>query len=223
VKIFAVKAVPTVNWSSSHPLNFKPASNTLFLLCLGLTLFGLGEALMIAAGFGVSPWIVLSQGIAEISDISIGLTTFFVSAAVLLLWIPLKQTPGLGTLLNALIIAVVIDYSLPWLPYPQAFIFKGLECLAGIIMVGFGSAIYLMAHLGPGPRDGLMTGLQRVTQYPIARVRTSIEIVVVVLGFFLGGTVGLGTFLFAFTIGPSVSAGLFVVSKLSNSGTDDEG
>ncbi len=90
-------------------------------------------------------------------------------------------------------------------------------------MVGFGSAIYLMAHLGPGPRDGLMTGLQRVTQYPIARVRTSIEIVVVVLGFFLGGTVGLGTFLFAFTIGPSVSAGLFVVSKLSNSGTDDEG
>ena len=86
-------------------------------------------------------------------------------------------------------------------------------------MVGFGSAIYLMAHLGPGPRDGLMTGLQRVTQYPIARVRTSIEIAVVMLGFFLGGTVGLGTLVFAFVIGPSVSAGLFVVSNLSS---DDE-
>jgi uncharacterized membrane protein YczE len=195
---------------------------TLFLLSLGLTLFGLGEALMIAAGFGVSPWLVLAEGIAQYTGFSIGLTTFFISAMVLLLWIPLKQTPGLGTLLNALIIAVVIDYSLPWLPSPQALFFKGLECLAGIIMVGFGSAIYLMAHLGPGPRDGLMTGLQRVTQHPIARVRTSIEIVVVVLGFFLGGTVGVGTFLFAFGIGPSVSAGLFVVSNLSSKGDDNE-
>ena len=219
MKVFAIKAVPTVNWSSSHPLNFKPAPMTLFLLSLGLTLFGLGEALMIAAGFGVSPWLVLAEGMSQITGFSIGLTTFFISAMVLLLWIPLKQTPGLGTLLNALIIAVVIDYSLPWLPSPQALFFKGLECLAGIVMVGFGSAIYLMAHLGPGPRDGLMTGLQRVTQYPIARVRTSIEIAVVMLGFFLGGTVGLGTFLFAFVIGPSVSAGLFVVSNLSS---DDE-
>jgi uncharacterized membrane protein YczE len=219
VKVFAVKAVPTVNWSSSHPLNFKPAPVTLLLLSLGLTLFGLGEALMIAAGFGVSPWLVLAEGMSQITGFSIGLTTFFISAMVLLLWIPLKQTPGLGTLLNALIIAVVIDYSLPWLTSPQALFFKGLECLAGIVMVGFGSAIYLMAHLGPGPRDGLMTGLQRVTQYPIARVRTSIEIAVVMLGFFLGGTVGLGTFLFAFVIGPSVSAGLFVVSNLSS---DDE-
>jgi uncharacterized membrane protein YczE len=219
VKVFAVKAVPTVNWSSSHPLNFKPAPVTLLLLSLGLTLFGLGEALMIAAGFGVSPWLVLAEGMSQITGFSIGLTTFFISAMVLLLWIPLKQTPGLGTLLNALIIAVVIDYSLPWLPSPQALFFKGLECLAGIVMVGFGSAIYLMAHLGPGPRDGLMTGLQRVTQYPIARVRTSIEIAVVMLGFFLGGTVGLGTLVFAFVIGPSVSAGLFVVSNLSS---DDE-
>ena len=219
MKVFAIKAVPTVNWSSSHPLNFKPAPMTLFLLSLGLTLFGLGEALMIAAGFGVSPWLVLAEGMSQITGFSIGLTTFFISAMVLLLWIPLKQTPGLGTLLNALIIAVVIDYSLPWLPSPQALFFKGLECLAGIVMVGFGSAIYLMAHLGPGPRDGLMTGLQRVTQYPIARVRTSIEIAVVMLGFFLGGTVGLGTFLFAFVIGPTVSAGLFVVSNLSS---DDE-
>lgn len=222
MKLFAVKAVPTVNWSSSHPLNFKPAPFTFFLLCFGLTMFGLGEALMIAAGFGVSPWLVLSQGIAEISSISIGLATFFVSVVVLLLWIPLKQTPGLGTLLNALIIAAVIDYSLPWLPYPQTLFFKGLESVAGIIMVGFGSAIYLMAHLGAGPRDGLMTGLQRVTQFPIARVRTSIEIVVVVLGFLLGGTVGLGTFLFAFGIGPAVSAGLFVVSRLSIKSADEQ-
>jgi uncharacterized membrane protein YczE len=220
VKVFAIKAVPTVNWSSSHPLNFKPAPMTLFLLSLGLTLFGLGEALMIAAGFGVSPWLVLAEGMSQITGFSIGLTTFFISAMVLLLWIPLKQTPGLGTLLNALIIALVIDCSLPWLPSPQALFFMGLECLAGIVMVGFGSAIYLMAHLGPGPRDGLMTGLQRVTQYPIARVRTSIEIAVVMLGFFLGGTVGLGTLVFAFVIGPSVSAGLFVVSNLSS---DDEG
>ncbi len=222
MKVFAVKAVPTVKWSSSHPLNFKPAPVTLFLLSVGLTLFGLGEALMIAAGFGVSPWLVFAEGIAQLTGFSIGLATVFISAMVLLLWIPLKQTPGLGTLLNALIIAIVIDFSLPWLPSPQAFFFKGLEALAGIIIVGFGSAIYLMAHLGPGPRDGLMTGLQRVTQYPIARVRTSIEIAVLTVGFFLGGTVGIGTFLFTFGIGPSVSAGLFVVSNLSSKGDDDE-
>lgn len=202
-----------VGWSSPYPLNFKPAPLTLFMLCAGLTLFGLGEALMIAAGFGVSPWIVLAEGIAKISGISIGLATFFVSITVLFLWIPLKQTPGLGTLLNALIIAAVIDFSLPWMPYPETIGMKALESVIGIVMVGFGSAIYLMAHLGAGPRDGLMTGLQRLSQYPIAKVRTTIEIIVVVLGFVLGGTVGLGTFLFAFGIGPAVSAGLYLVSS----------
>lgn len=177
---------------------------------------------MIAAGFGVSPWIVLSEGIAEISGFSIGLTTFVISALVLVLWVPLKQVPGLGTLLNAVIIAAVIDFSLPWLPVPEHFFWQAAESALGIALIGFGSALYLMTHLGPGPRDGLMTGLQRITQFPIARVRTTIEITVVILGWTLGGTVGIGTLLFALGIGPALSVGLFAINWLSNPVQVDE-
>lgn len=218
MKMLSVRAVPTVSWSSSHPLNLKPQLTTLLILCFGLTIFGIGEALLIAAGAGVSPWTVLAQGIGLVTGLSIGWATLLVSVAVLISWIPLRQIPGIGTIANAVIIAAAIEISLPYLPTPESYGLKVIESALGIIMVGCGSGLYLIAHLGAGPRDGLMTGLQRVTGYPIAWVRTSIEIMVVVCGWLLGGTVGLGTLMFAFGIGPAVSIGLFTVHRFSHSG-----
>lgn len=217
MKLLSVKAIPQVFWSSGNPLNFKPKISTLSILCVGLLIFGIGEALLIAAGAGVSPWTVLAQGIATISGWSIGLSTFVVSVAVLLLWIPLSQTPGLGTLLNAIIISAAIEFSLPYLPVPDMVFLQIVETIIGILLVGLGSGLYLIANLGPGPRDGLMTGLQRASDLPVARVRTAIEICAVVLGWLLGGTVGVGTVLFAFGIGPAVSIGLYSVQVFSAS------
>lgn len=215
MKFLFVKTVPVVSWSSKKPLNFTPGLVTLSLLNLGLICFGVGEALLIAAGAGVSPWTVLAQGISIISDWSIGFSTFVVSVAVLLFWIPLKQMPGLGTLLNAIVISAAIELSLPYLPTPDHYALKIVEVLMGILLVGLGSGLYLIANLGPGPRDGLMLGLQRLTSLPIAAVRTTIELAAVVIGWLLGGSVGLGTLLFAFGIGYAVSIGLYFVAHFS--------
>lgn len=219
MKIFSVKSVPTVSWSSDRALNLRPRLLTLSILCIGLTIFGIGEALLIAAGAGNSPWTVLSQGVSEISGWSIGVTTFLTSLAVLILWIPLRQTPGIGTILNAVIISIAIELSLPYLPQPDNYLLQVVQTSFGILLVGFGSGLYLIANLGPGPRDGLMTGLQRVSNLPVARVRTAIEITVVVFGWLLGGTVGLGTLMFAFGIGPAVSMGLYLVNYFSTRST----
>ncbi|GJM12283.1 MAG: membrane protein [Pseudohongiella sp.] len=205
-----------VSWSSDRALNFRPRLITLLILSVGLTVFGIGEAMLIAAGAGNSPWTVLSQGFSLISGWSIGVTTFLTSIAVLLLWIPLRQLPGIGTILNAIIISLAIELSLPYLPRTDVYSLQLLETAIGILLVGFGSGLYLIANLGPGPRDGLMTGLQRVSNQPVARVRTAIEITVVLLGWLLGGTVGLGTLMFAFGIGPAVSVGLYLVNYFSN-------
>jgi uncharacterized membrane protein YczE len=180
-----------------------------------LTLFGIGDALLIASGAGNSPWTVLSQGVSQISGWSIGVTTFLTSLAVLFFWIPLKQNPGIGTILNVVIISIAIEVSLPYLPQPSIYAFQVVEAGLGILLVGFGSGLYLVANLGPGPRDGLMTGLQRVTNLPLARVRTVIEVVVVIFGWLLGGAIGLGTLMFAFGIGPAVSVGLYLVNYFS--------
>ena len=211
IKALSVKAVPRVAWSSTHQFNFTPRLPTLFWLCFGLTLFGLGEACLIAAGAGVSPWTVLAQGIGLQLDLTIGWATFICSLLVLFFWIPLRQLPGLGTILNAVIISAAIGLSLPYLPKPTDLSLQLIEVIVGILLVGLGSGLYLVAQLGPGPRDGLMTGLQRVTDFPIAWVRMAIEIFVVLLGWLLGGTFGPGTLLFAIGIGWSVSLGLYLV------------
>ena len=216
MKIFSIKSVPSVSWSSDRALNFRPRPVTLLFLCAGLAIFGIGEALLIAAGAGNSPWTVLSQGFSRISGWSIGVTTFLTSLAVLLFWIPLKQVPGIGTILNAVIISIAIELSLPYLPRTDSYALQLVMTTVGVLLVGFGSGLYLIANLGPGPRDGLMTGLQRVTDLPVARVRTAIEVTVVVFGWLLGGTVGLGTLMFAFGIGPAVSMGLFLVNYCSS-------
>lgn len=219
MKLFSVKSVPIVSWSSDRALNFRPRLQTLCILCIGLTIFGIGEAMLIAAGAGNSPWTVLSQGFSEISGWSIGVTTFLTSLAVLIFWIPLRQTPGIGTILNAVIISIAIELSLPYLPQTEVYALRVVETTVGILLVGLGSGLYLIANLGPGPRDGLMTGLQRVSNLPVARVRTAIEITVVLFGWLLGGTVGLGTLMFAFGIGPAVSMGLYLVNYFSTRST----
>ena len=213
VLIFSLKKVPTLSWSSFNELNFKPRIITLLYLIIGLILFGLGETMLIAANVGVSPWTVLAQGISIKTGYSIGISTFIVSIGVLILWIPLKQKPGIGTILNTIIISIVLDVSLPYLPTPESFFLQALQVFIGVIIVGLGSGFYLISNLGPGSRDGLMTGLQKKTNLPIALIRATIEVSAVVFGFYLGGVVGIGTLVFAFGIGPAVSAGLFFVSR----------
>jgi len=213
VLIFSLKKVPTLSWSSFDALNLKPRIITLLYLLIGLILFGLGETMLIAANVGVSPWTVLAQGISIKTGYSIGISTFMVSIGVLILWIPLKQKPGIGTILNTIIISIVLDVSLPYLPTPESFFLQALQVFIGVIIVGLGSGFYLISNLGPGSRDGLMTGLQKKTNLPIALIRAIIEVSAVVFGFYLGGVVGIGTLVFAFGIGPAVSAGLFFVSR----------
>ena len=211
--IIKIKKIPNLTWSSSNPLNFKPKLKTLIYLVLGLSLFAIGETLLITANQGVSPWTVLAQGISFQTNLSIGITTFIVSLIVLILWYPLKQKPGLGTILNIVLISIIIDLSTPVLPYPKSFLFQIIQSIVAVFLVGLGSGFYLTANLGPGPRDGLMTGLQNLTNQPIALIRTIIEVSAVGIGFYLGGIVGIGTLLFAFGIGPMVSLGIFIVMK----------
>ena len=215
MKIFSIKSVPVTHWSSDRPLNLSPRPITVFLLCAGLTLFGLGESLIIAASVGMSPWVVLSEGLAINTGLSIGMITFLTSVIILLLWIPLKQSIGIGTILNAIIIASVLDWSLPYLPYPETYLEKVVQTIFGTLVVGFGSALYLIANLGPGPRDGLMTGIQIATGQPIALIRVLLEVTVISVGWFIGGTIGIGTVIFAFGVGPALSLGLYYVSSIS--------
>ena len=214
-RIFTIKQVPIVNWSSGFPLNTRPKLVTLVMLVIGLFLFGLGEAIIIGSGSGVSPWTVLAQGISMRSNLSIGVATFLISVSILIFWIPLKQIPGIGTVLNAIIIASAIDLTLPYLPRPDTTFFKILQASFGILIVGIGSGIYLSSNLGPGPRDGLMVGLQKKTNTTIPVIRTFIELSAVTLGWFLGGVVGIGTILFVFGVGPCVGIGLTLVEKTS--------
>ncbi len=205
--------VPRTIWSSRHPLNFRPKFSTLLALVLGLWIFGTGEAVLIDAGIGVSPWTVLAQGISKQADLTVGMATFVVSVLVLFLWIPLRETPGIGTVLNAILIAMSIDVMAPFIPEQTKFFPQVIQALIGVILVGIGSALYLTANLGPGPRDGWMTGVQKKTNWPIGRVRVGIEIIVLSIGILLGGTFGLGTIMFAIGIGPVISISLGVVSN----------
>ena len=212
----SIKNIPKVNWSSNESLNFRPKFSTSFFLIFGLTIFGLGEGLLILSTTGNSPWSVLAEGISLNSSLSIGAATFFVSVGVLFLWIFLKQKPGLGTIFNIIVIAAMIDFTLNYFQPPSSIFIKYLLAVLAVILVGLGSGIYLVANLGPGPRDGLMTGLTKKTNLPIALVRAFLEITVVIIGWYLGGTVGVGTLIFAFGIGPCVALGLFLVGKIFN-------
>ncbi len=209
-----IKKIPKVNWTSDKPHNLKPKFSTFFFLCFGLILFGLGEGLLIVSFTGASPWSVLAQGISLNVNLSIGTITLLISIAVLILWIPLGQKPGMGTIFNALIIALMIDLCIKFVPTPSNYVNQLILAVLSVITVGIGGGIYLVSNLGAGPRDGLMIGLQKVTNLPIAFVRATLEISVVSIGWYLGGTVGIGTLLFAFGIGPCVALGLYLVDKI---------
>ena len=208
-----IKNIPNVTWSSNTPLNFKPKLKTFLFLCLGLIIFGFGSSLLFHASIGNAPWVVLAEGLSIKFSWSIGFATFISSIIVLSIWIPLRQKPGLGTIMNIVIIAGVLDLSIYQLDFASNIIFINLfTALVGTVTAGVGSGIYLIANLGPGPRDGLMTGFQKLSGYPIAWVRAFIEITVVLLGWYLGGNVGLGTLIFAFGIGPALAFGVYLVS-----------
>ena len=197
----------------------RPRAQTLVILLIGLWIFGTGDAILIAAGFGNTPWTVLAEGIAKNSDRSGGQATFFVSVAVLFLWIPLKEKPGIGTILNAIFIAAAIEVMVPRLPTPESESLAIAQVLLGVLLIGVGSGVYLTANLGPGPRDGWMNGLQKVSGIPNARVRGAIEVTVLVIGWWaLGGTFGVGTILFAVLIGPVVAICLNLAGRFGSPG-----
>jgi uncharacterized membrane protein YczE len=187
---------------------WRPTPWQLVQVLVGLWLFGTGEALIVAAKLGNSPWTVLAQGVSKHTPLSIGAATFAISVLVLLCWIPLREWPGLGTVLNAVVIGVAIDTTLALLPSLDSHVARWAALLGGIAVVGLGSGLYLTAALGPGPRDGLMTGLHARYGWPLAAVRTGIELTAVTLGFLLGGRVGVGSLLFAVLIGHAVSFGV---------------
>jgi hypothetical protein len=185
------------------------------MLVLGLSMFGFGEALLVITGLGNSPWVVLSEGLTKRTGIDIGVTTFWVSVVVLLLWIPLKEKPGLGTISNIVVIAAVLDVSIRYLPKVETLAVGIPVVIAGVLIVGLGSSLYLTCNLGPGPRDGLMTSLHNKTGVRVSRVRFTLEVIVLSIGYLLGGTVGIGTLLFAAGIGRAVALWLGVVSVLA--------
>jgi uncharacterized membrane protein YczE len=178
---------------------------------LGLFVFGAGEALLVASELGNSPWTVLAEGVALQTALGVGTATVAVSFVVLLLWVPLRQRPGLGTVLNAVFVGLSLDATLLMLPDELPLVVRIVFVPLGIALVGLGSGLYLTSLLGPGPRDGLMTGLHRATGLSLRVVRAGIEITAVVVGFALGGTVGVGTVAFALAIGPAVQAGVFAL------------
>jgi uncharacterized membrane protein YczE len=183
-------------------------------LVFGLWIFGTGEAMLVAAGIGNSPWTVFSQGIASRAHLSIGLMTNLIGAAVLLLWIPLRQRPGLGTVANVLLVGTALDVGLMFLPHLEPMPARFGLCIGGILFVAVGSGFYLRCGLGPGPRDGLMTGIARISGWPLGAARAVVEVAVLILGWLLGGVAGIGTLLFAVLIGPGVHVAVRLLSRL---------
>jgi uncharacterized membrane protein YczE len=207
------RTLPHVKWAA--PSRWKLKFSTFAILIFGLTLFGIAEGMFVAAGIGNSPWVVFAQGLSIKTGLDIGMTTFLTSAVVLLLWIPLRERPGLGTISNMIVIAVVLDITVYLLPPATSFGQSLAMVLTALIMCGFASAFYLTTRLGPGPRDGLMTSIHNKTGVRVSRVRLSIEVTVLLAGYLLGGTVGIGTLIFALGIGRSIAFGLGVVGRLA--------
>jgi uncharacterized membrane protein YczE len=188
----------------------------LLILIFGLTIFGLGDAFLIMSTLGNSPWTVLAEGISLNTPLNIGESTFIISVFILLLWIPLRQKPGFGTLANIVVIATAIELGLHKIASTENLSLQLFYIFFGITLVGFGSALYITCGLGTGPRDGLMTGLHYKTGVRVGRVRLGIEIIALSVGALLGGSLGIGTALFALLIGQSVAISLGVVDRITS-------
>jgi len=213
-KIFSLTSVPSLFWSAPTPLSIKPPLLSVLFLFIGLSIFGFGHAILFGSNYGVSPWMVLAQGLAIEFGIGIGLSIIVVSFGVLLFWIPLKEKPGIGTFINFFVVAAVIEMTLPYIPYQTDISLKLIQVFLGILVIGIGGSIYLIANLGPGPRDGLMTGISKKTKIPMAYVRNVLEISVVIIGWSLGGTAGVGTLIFAIMIGPAIVAYMYLMKTI---------
>ena len=206
--------IPITPWRAANQWDLS--LTRLLILFSGLFIFGIGDSLLIVSGLGNAPWSVLAQGISKQSSLSIGFSTLLVSTLVLALWIPLKERPGFGTIANIAIIAIAIDLGINFFPHQNEIAGELIYVFAGILLVGLGSALYITCGLGPGPRDGWMTAIHRRSGIPIGRVRLGIELVVLSVGWALGGRIGVGTALFAALIGYSVALFFGVVSRLTH-------
>jgi len=206
------KTVPVTPWTANG--RWDLSFSRVLILFFGLAIFGLGDSLLIQANIGNAPWTVLAEGVTLKSDLSIGWATFFISVFVLLLWIPLRERPGFGTLSNIVLIALFIQIGTMIFPEVNSIPAGIAYDLIGIALVGFGSALYITCGLGPGPRDGAMTGIHQRSGIRVGRVRMGIEITVLLAGWSLGGTLGIGTALFALLIGQSVAIFLGLVARI---------
>ena len=207
------KTVPITPWKAEH--RWQLSFTRIVILFFGLAIFGLGDSLLVQGDVGNAPWTVFSQGLTIKTGLSIGWATFFISIFVLLIWIPLREKPGFGTLSNIVLIATFIQIGTQIFP-KQSSLAAGITfALLGITMVGLGSALYLTCGLGAGPRDGAMTGIHFKTGVRVGRVRMGIELVVLTVGWLMGGRVGIGTALFALLIGQSVAISLGIVARLT--------
>lgn len=207
------KTVPLTPWRASNRWQLSPTR--IAILFFGLAIFGLGDALVVQSNLGNAPWTVFAQGISKQTGLTLGWSTFFIGCSVLLLWIPLKERPGFGTLSNIVIISAAIEWGVNNFPLQNTLIGGLSSALFGIALVGVGSALYITCGLGPGPRDGAMTGIHQRTGVRVGRVRTGIEVTVLIIGVLLGGKIGVGTALFALLIGQSVAISFGVVARLT--------
>jgi uncharacterized membrane protein YczE len=212
------RTVPRTRFTA--PSVWRPTPASFSALIVGLWLFGTGDALILASALGASPWSVLAQGLSVRTGLGIEWTTFAVSIGVLALWIPLRQRPGLGTVMNIFVIALALGVTYPRVTTPDSLAGQLGLVFLGIGLIGLGSGFYLTSGHGPGPRDGWMPGLHRVTGWPVGRVRLLIEVTVLIAGWALGGVVGIGTALFALLVGQSVAVGLTIAHRLFPSASD---
>jgi uncharacterized membrane protein YczE len=208
------RTVPVVPWTAKN--RWDLSLKRVLILFFGLAIFGLGDGLIIQSGLGNAPWSVLAQGISLKSGLSIGTSTLIIGALVLSLWIPLRERPGFGTIANILIISLFIEVGTNIFPKQEDLLPGLVFTLVGIAMVGIGSSLYITCGLGPGPRDGAMTGLHQRTGVRVGRVRLGLEVVVSIAGALLGGTLGLGTLLFALLIGQSVAISFGLLARLTS-------
>ena len=208
------KTVPITPWraNSRWDLSFSRVA----ILFFGLAIFGLGDALVVQSNLGNAPWTVFAQGLSLKTGLSLGWATFVTGCFVLLIWIPLRERPGFGTLSNIVIISAAIEFGVSVFPLQETLIGGLASALIGIALVGLGSALYITCGLGPGPRDGAMTGIHQRTGVRVGRVRMGIEVTVLIVGALLGGKIGLGTALFALLIGQSVAISFGIVARLTS-------
>ena len=208
------RTVPVTPWraNSRWDLSFSRVA----ILFFGLAIFGLGDALVVQSNLGNAPWTVFAQGLSLKTGLSLGWATFVTGCFVLLIWIPLRERPGFGTLANIVIISAAIEFGVSVFPLQETLIGGLASALIGIALVGLGSALYITCGLGPGPRDGAMTGIHQRTGVRVGRVRMGIEVTVLIVGALLGGKLGLGTALFALLIGQSVAISFGIVARLTS-------